>query len=52
MIGSVDKGGGMTGSSDDGGYEEFNCVGDSEAVTPVARDTIDSAWMIFSSSSS
>ena len=51
MIGSVDKGGGMTGSSDDGGYGEFNCVGDSEAVTPVARDTIDSAWMIFSSSS-
>ena len=41
----------MTVSSDDGGEGEFNHVEDSEAVTPVARDTLDSVWIIFSNSS-
>ena len=41
---------GTEGSGDEGGDGEFNCVEDSEAVTPVARETLDGAWMIFSSS--
>ena len=48
--GSEDKGGGTIGSSDDGGEGELNCVEESDAVTPVARDTLDSVWMISSSS--
>ena len=46
--GSRYEGGIMIGSSDDGGEGEFNHVEDSEAVTPVARDTLDGAQMIFS----
>ena len=41
----------MTGSSDEGGKGVFNHVEDSEAVTPVAIETLDGAWMMFSSSS-
>ena len=48
---SRDDGGGTIGSSDDWGEGKFNHVEDSEAVTPVARETLDGAWMIFSASS-
>ena len=43
--------GGASSSRDKGGDGEFNHVEDSEAVTPVARETLNSTWMIFSSSS-
>ena len=47
---SRDDGGGTTGSGEEGGNGELMCAQVSEAVTPVARETLDGAWMIFSSS--
>ena len=42
---------GTNGSGDKGGDGEFNCIEDPEAVTPVARETLDGTQTTFSSSS-